>query len=173
MAYQFNGEFAVQRGLDETYDFLTDPRRFAPLLPDFESLDVQNGENFAVRVKVGISHIRGSATVKLRLAEQDRPARARYTGNADVAAGGKVELSAAFDFAPAENGTRVTWNAQAQMFGRLASIAGGLLEPLARKNVQKVIDGIQRALNAPAAAQSGESTGDISGNGGATGGAAA
>jgi hypothetical protein len=32
------------------------------------------------------------------------------------------------------------------VFGRLASIAGGLLEPLGRKNVKKLIDGLQAAL---------------------------
>jgi carbon monoxide dehydrogenase subunit G len=32
------------------------------------------------------------------------------------------------------------------VFGQLASLAGGLLEPLAKKNVQKVIDSLQAAL---------------------------
>jgi len=33
------------------------------------------------------------------------------------------------------------------VFGRLASLAGGLLEPLAKKNVQKLIDGLRVALD--------------------------
>jgi carbon monoxide dehydrogenase subunit G len=43
-------------------------------------------------------------------------------------------------------GTKVAWQGEAQVFGRLASIAGGLLEPLGKKNVQKLIDGLQAAL---------------------------
>ena len=43
-------------------------------------------------------------------------------------------------------GTRVVWKGEAQIFGRLMSVAGGLLEPLAKKNVQKLIDGLQRSL---------------------------
>jgi carbon monoxide dehydrogenase subunit G len=43
-------------------------------------------------------------------------------------------------------GTRVTWKGTAQIFGKLTSLAGGLLEPLAKKNVQKLIDGLQAAL---------------------------
>jgi hypothetical protein len=31
----------------------------------------------------------------------------------------------------------------------LTSVAGGLLEPLGRKNIQKVIDGLQAALRQP------------------------
>ena len=32
------------------------------------------------------------------------------------------------------------------MLGRVISLAGGLLEPLGKKNVQKLIDGLQKAL---------------------------
>jgi carbon monoxide dehydrogenase subunit G len=43
-------------------------------------------------------------------------------------------------------GTKVAWQGEAQIFGRLTSLAGGLLEPLGKKQVQKLIDGLQAAL---------------------------
>ena len=43
-------------------------------------------------------------------------------------------------------GTKVNWQGEAQIFGRLASVAGGLLEPLGKKQIQKLIDGLQAAL---------------------------
>jgi carbon monoxide dehydrogenase subunit G len=43
----------------------------------------------------------------------------------------------------------VQWSGEAQIFGRLASIAGGLLEPMAKKNLQKLIDALRAALSAP------------------------
>jgi carbon monoxide dehydrogenase subunit G len=63
-------------------------------------------------------------------------------------AGGNVALMAAFDLAllDGDNGTKVSWQGEAQVFGRLASVAGGLLEPLGKKQVQKLIDGLQAAL---------------------------
>ena len=146
MAFSFGGEFTVQRTPEETYDFLTDPSRFCPLLPDYQKLDVRDAENFMVDVKVGISHIRGTATVKLHLAEHDHPARALYTGKATMA-GGNVDLIARFDLRPDGVGTLVSWKGEAQVFGRLTSIAGGLLEPLARKNIQKVVASLQQAMN--------------------------
>jgi len=146
MPINFGGEFKVSRTPEETYDFLTDPHRFCPLLPDYEGVEVQDPQNFVVKVKVGISHIRGSAAVKLRLAEATRPARAVYQGKGSVA-GGNVDMNAGFDLLPVDGGTLVNWKGDAQVFGRLTSIAGGLLEPLARKNVQKVIDSLQKALS--------------------------
>jgi carbon monoxide dehydrogenase subunit G len=146
MAFSFGGEFTVQRTPEETYAFLTDPNRFCPLLPDYQKLDVRDPENFMVDVKVGISHIRGNAVVKLHLAEHTRPSHALYTGKATVA-GGNVDLTAHFDLRPDATGTVVSWKGEAQVFGRLTSIAGGLLEPLARKNIQKVVASLQQAMN--------------------------
>jgi carbon monoxide dehydrogenase subunit G len=48
--------------------------------------------------------------------------------------------------APVKSGTKVNWQGEAQIFGRLTSVAGGLLEPLGKKQVQKLIDGLQAAL---------------------------
>ena len=146
MPFSFGGEFIVQRTPEEAFDFLTDPKRFCPLLPDYQNVDVRSPEDFTVEVKVGISHIRGTATVKLHLAENNRPARALYTGKATMA-GGNVDLIAHFNLRPDGAGTVVSWKGEAQVFGRLTSIAGGLLEPLARKNVQKAINSLQQAMN--------------------------
>ena len=186
MAIKFSGEFTVQKNPEEVYNFLTDPKRFAPLLPEFQSLTVQDDKHFTVKVNVGVSYIKGAADVKMELSEADRPRRAQYKGQGAVA-GGNVTLVASFDLAsspanvalpniaadassmsntpgsvpasqPAnpearvqdphngKNGTRVNWQGEAQIFGRLASVAGGLLEPLGKKQIQKLIDGLQAAL---------------------------
>jgi carbon monoxide dehydrogenase subunit G len=182
MAIKFSGEFEVKKKPDEVYDFLTDPNRFAPLLPEFQSLLVQDSRHFAVKVNVGISYIKGSADVKMELAEADRPRRAQYKGQGAVA-GGNVTMVAGFDLAPAATGvadaavqgsvvggtvavvagsdppptsdgvtdttvlgTKVNWQGEAQVFGRLTSVAGGVLEPLAKKQIQKLINGLQAAL---------------------------
>jgi uncharacterized protein len=145
MAIKFGGEFEVPRKPDEVYDFLTNPERFGPLLPDFQGMTMQDATHFTVKVNVGISYIKGTADVKMELAQAQRPQRAQYKGQGSVA-GGNVSLLAGFDLAPAGAGTKVAWQGEAQIFGRLASVAGGLLEPLGRKNVQKLIDGLRAAL---------------------------
>jgi carbon monoxide dehydrogenase subunit G len=81
----------------------------------------------------------------MELAQADQPKRAQYKGQGSVA-GGNVSLTAGFDLTGAGAGTKVAWDGEAQIFGRLASVAGGLLEPLGKKNVQKLIDALQAAL---------------------------
>ena len=146
MAIKLIGEFEVKRTPEEVYEFLVDPGKFAPLLPEFRGMAVQDPNHFTVKVSVGISHIKGVADVKMELAQDERPKRAQYKGQGSVA-GGSVAFTAGFDLLQVDTGgTRVAWQGEAQVFGRLASIAGGLLEPLGKKNVQKLIDALQTAL---------------------------
>jgi uncharacterized protein len=145
MAIKFAGDFEVKRTPEEVYDFLSDPSRFAALLPDFQGLSIQDATHFTVKVNVGISYIKGTAEVKMELAEADRPKRAHYKGQGSMA-GGNVALTAGFDVLAVDGGAKVAWQGEAQVFGRLTSMAGGLLEPLGKKQVQKLIDGLQAAL---------------------------
>jgi len=146
MEIKFGSDFTVRKKAEEVYDFLVDPNRFCPLLPDYQSMEMQDARNFLVKLSVGISHIRGTAAVKMSLVETDRPTRAVYEGKGEVP-GGSATLRAGFDLATLPGGeTKVTWQGQSNIVGRIASLAGGMLEPLAKRNVQKLIDGLQKAL---------------------------
>ena len=146
MAMKFNGEFVVNKSREEVYAFLTDPNRFAPLLPDYQGMTTQDTCNFTVKVKVGVSYIRGIAEVKITLDQPNPPALALYSGQGNLPGGG-ANVAAGFELSDAPEGTRVAWTGEAQVFGKLTSLGGGLLEPLAKKNLQKLIDGLKTALS--------------------------
>ncbi len=150
MAINFSGEFTTPRTPEEVFDFLSDPNKFAPLLPDFQSMSMQGPTHFTVKVKVGVGNIRGSAELKMELSESIKPLRAQYKGQG-TAVGSQVTVSAGFDLSPLADGTSVKWQGEAGVFGKLASMAGGMLEPLGRKNIQKLVDGLQKALSQPVA----------------------
>jgi carbon monoxide dehydrogenase subunit G len=146
VAINFTGEFTAPRSPEEVFEFLADPNRFGPLLPDFESMTVQDATHFTVKVRVGVGNIRGTAEIKMELAEATRPQRAVYKGHG-TAVGSQITIRAGFDLSPMPESTRVAWQGEANVFGKLASMAGGMLEPLAKKNIQKLIDGLRRALS--------------------------
>lgn len=145
MQINFGGDFTVQKPIEEVYSFLTDADRFCPLLPDFKDMQKEDERHFTVIVRVGVSHIRGDAKLKMELLEAVRPSRAVYQGKGDVL-GGTATLTAGFSLESAGAGTKVNWKGESQIVGRMASLAGGLLEPLAKKNVEKLIRGLQDAL---------------------------
>lgn len=147
MEIKFGGDFVVKKKPEEVYSFLVDPKKFCPLLPDYQSMERVDDKNFMVRLSVGISHIRGTAAVKMSLIETQQDKHAVYQGNGEVP-GGSTTLRAGFDLEPAAaGGTKVKWTGQSNVVGRIASLAGGLLEPLAKKNIQQMIDALQKALS--------------------------
>src|SRR6476469_5670834 len=99
MSIKFSVDFEVRRTPDEVYDFLTDPQKFAPLLPDFQGMTQQDEKHFTVKLNVGISYIKGTAEMKMELAEAERPKRAQYKGQGSFA-GGKVSTLSSFDLLP-------------------------------------------------------------------------
>jgi carbon monoxide dehydrogenase subunit G len=80
MAIKFSGDFEVQKTPEQVFDFLTDPQKFAPLLPEFKGMSVQDPTHFTVKVNVGVSYIKGTADVKMELSQAERPTRAQYKG---------------------------------------------------------------------------------------------
>ncbi len=146
MEIKLAGDFTVKKTPNEVYSFLVDPNRFCPLLPDFQSMEILDPNHFLVKLSVGISHIRGTAAVKMTLVDEQRPTQATYEGKGEVP-GGSATIRAQFQLEEISDGqTKVIWSGQSSVLGRVISLAGGLLEPLGKKNVQKLIDGLQKAL---------------------------
>ncbi|MBL8198068.1 MAG: hypothetical protein JNJ67_03970, partial [Chromatiales bacterium] len=100
-----------------------------------------------VTVEVGVGKIRGSAVINLALEGEEAPRRAAYSGKGKVM-GSTFNMQTAFDLEEvAGGGTRVKWEGDLSMFGKLVALAGGLIRPIAKKDIQRLIDAIQAALS--------------------------
>jgi carbon monoxide dehydrogenase subunit G len=146
MAVEFNGEFAVPTPREQAFAVLSDADRFAPLLPTYVSHETGTDGSADVSVKVGVGKIRGTAVVHLQLAERRAPESAAWAGKGKIM-GGAFNLNAAFDLdALGPRETQVRWRGDLTIFGKLTSLAGGLIEPVAKKQIQQLIDAITDAL---------------------------
>jgi carbon monoxide dehydrogenase subunit G len=148
VAVTFSGEFTSPRTPDEVYDFLCDANKFGPLLPDFESMSVEDATHFTVKLRVEVGNIRGAAEIKMELSQAVRPSRAQYQGRG-IAVGSQIAISTGFDLSPLAEGTRIAWQGEASVSGKLAFMASSVLEPLSKKNLEKLIDGLRCALTYP------------------------
>ncbi len=150
MAVAFEGTFTVATPREEAYAVLSDAERFSPLLPTYLSHTLCEDGSADVAVKVGVGKIRGKAIVNLRLAESKRPESATWAGDGKIM-GGAFNLTAAFGLdEPTPGQTDVRWRGELTIFGKLTSLAGGLIEPVARKQIQQLVDAIQNALGGAA-----------------------
>jgi len=147
MAARFEGVFTVDTPQEQAFVVLADAGRFSPLLPTYLSHELREDGTSDVAVKVGVGKIRGTAVVNLELSSSEAPRAATWTGKGKIM-GGAFNLTAAFDLDDAGGGrTTVRWNGELTIFGKLMSLAGGLIEPIARKQIQELVDAIQSALS--------------------------
>lgn len=148
MDMSFNGSFDVGIPRKETFELLSDPQKFVPVLPTYHSMKMKESDpdTAIVKVKVGIGKVHGIATTEMTLQEQNAPERASYVGKGKVM-GGAYNMIVAFDLEDtAGGGTRINWNGTTQIYGRILSIAGGGLRGYAEKEIRNVIDSLQSAL---------------------------
>ena len=145
---QMDGSFTVKADRTEAYQFLIDPQRFAPFLPDIEGFEIHDENNFTMKAKVGVSHIKGTMVMKMTLVEKEAPSRAKLSGKGSGLAS-VVDMTTSFTLEDADGAmTKVSWTGEAVVGGKLAAIGGGLMEKLAKKNLVKFVDGIQKGIEA-------------------------
>ncbi len=147
MAIKFDGEFTVTTSIDEAFAILSDTQKFAPLLPTYKSHELKEDGSADVKIKVGVGKIRGIGTVNLALVQSRPPEHASFLGKGKVM-GSVFNLVAEFNLEDAGSGaTRVQWQGELIMFGKLVSMAGGMIKPIAKKDIARLIEAIRVAIS--------------------------
>ena len=93
------------RSAEEVFDLVADPQRFAPLLPDFESIAIQDATHFTMRIVIAVGQISGHANLAMELREPVRPSRVEYRGQG-IVAGSQLTFALQFAISPAGGGNR-------------------------------------------------------------------
>ncbi len=143
------GDFTVQAAREKAYGFLVDPEQVGNHLPDVEELDVEDHENFTVKAKVGVSYIKGSMVMKLQILDKEPPVSAKVVGKGSGLAS-VVDMTTHFKLEEVGAGeTKIHWSGEVAVGGKLASFGGGgLLERVAKKNLEKFVAGIKAGIEA-------------------------
>ncbi|MBX3550967.1 MAG: SRPBCC family protein [Pseudolabrys sp.] len=151
MNVDLDGEFDTAASADETFAFITTPEKFAPVLPYFKGLDVKDQRHFTVTLEVGVPQIRGRADVDAELVESQAPSRAVYVIKGRHALG-MMDSRMTFSVAPKDGsaGARVVWVTQSVVSGTLASLAQGILLPLAKRQIKSLVQAVRMELGGEA-----------------------
>ncbi|MCK5432370.1 MAG: SRPBCC family protein, partial [Gammaproteobacteria bacterium] len=151
MEMKFDGKFKIDLPREEVFEILSDPEKFAPLLPTFHSMEMKDERTANLKVKVGIGKIVATSTTELTLDEVEPPKRARYVGKGKVMQG-VYQMISSFDLEEVDGGTLVKWQGETILVGKILSIAGGGLRGYAEKEINKLITSLQEALSPEAQA---------------------
>jgi len=146
MGIKFDGDFTVTSSPADTYAFLADPERFAPCLPTFKSIEVKGPKTALVKIGIGVGKIRGSAGITLELDDSGAPDCAAYDGKGSIM-GGAFNFATSFKLEATGAGTVVHWEGDLSMFGKLVALAGGLIRPSEKKDINRLIAALEAELS--------------------------
>lgn len=139
-----SGSFLIHRSAEDVFDLVANPERFAPLLPDFEGMVMQDATHFTLRIVIAVGQINGHATLAMELREAVRPNRVEYRGQGTIA-GSELKLGLEFQITAAEM-IEVKWQGEVGLEGMLAAMAGNLTETMGRRNFELMAERLQAGL---------------------------
>jgi carbon monoxide dehydrogenase subunit G len=144
-----DGQFTLDAPQAEVFAFLTDPRRVSQHLPDVKDVAIEDADHFTVTARVGVSHIKGDVVMKMTIAERRPPVSTTIVGKGTGLASA-MDMTTSFALEPVgELRTLVRWKGQVTISGKLAAFGPqGLLDRIARKNIDTFIDGLSRGFAA-------------------------
>ena len=144
---RLDGQFTVNAARPDVYAFLTDPATVSRHMPDVKNVVIEDADHFTVTARVGVSHIKGDVVMKLAIKDRQPPISTTVVGKGTGLASA-VDMVTSFTLESAEAGeTIVRWQGDVTISGKLAAFGPqGLLDRIARKNIDTFIDGIRSGL---------------------------
>jgi hypothetical protein len=129
-----SAQFDLPASPERVYGALTDAAILQRCIPGCESLTPTGDGQFDARVKVGIAALKAVYTGRAELRDRQPPHAFTLAVDGKSAAG-FVRVSAAIRLAPADAGTRLQCDADAQVGGPMAAVGSRLIEAAARQQM--------------------------------------
>ncbi len=147
---KLEGDYVFDASVPEVWSALFDPVILAAVMPGCEKLDLVDGQ-YVGEIKVKVGPIQGKFTGKVDLKDKVEPES--YTMIVDGrGAPGFVKATAAVKLAAEGERTRVFYDTDAQIGGKIASVGQRLLDASARAIVAQSLEGLHANIKLRAAA---------------------
>ncbi len=156
---KLDGSAVLHGSPEEVWTVVTDPAVLARTIPGCESLQRTGEDEYRMDVSVGVGAIRGTYAGEVRLTDQQRPSS--YVMHATGAgAPGNVRAQVRIGLEPTDEGTTLTWSADAVVGGPVAGVGQRMITGVAKRMAGQFFAAVDRELTsgapvetAPAAAR--------------------
>jgi carbon monoxide dehydrogenase subunit G len=127
-----DGSAVLHADPDRVWSVITDPAVLARTIPGCESLEQVGDDSYKMQVAVGVGAIRGSYAGEVRLSDQKRPSS--YVMHASGAgAPGNVRATVTINLASTDEGTALTYSADAVVGGPVAGVGQRMMTGVAKR----------------------------------------
>lgn len=148
---KIGGEYTFDGPRDVVWQALLDPATLARVLPGADKLEQVGDNEYEAALTMKVGPVQGQFLGKVKL-ENIQPPES-YTMHVDGrGAPGFVKATGNLKLAPEGDRTRLTYDGDAQVGGRLASVGQRLMETSAKAIIGQSLEGLNAAVKARAAA---------------------
>ena len=147
MAMTMSGEFVLPADKATVWARLNDAATLQAAIPGCESLDKLSDTDFKAVVKVKIGPVSARFNGKVHLTDIDPPNSYRIAGEGEGGVAGFAKGGATVRLADADGGgTRLSYEVDAQVGGKIAQLGARLIDGSARKLAGEFFGNFAKAL---------------------------
>lgn len=139
--HEVRGERVFAAEPERVFALLTDPDVVASAMPAVRSHRVVDADHWEAKVKPPLP-LAPSVTIRFDVQERQPPTHAVLHAH-----GGGADVLSRFDLEAVEDGTRMRWTTHLELGGVLGRLAAGAgLDAIARRQADRTLDAVERAL---------------------------
>ncbi len=131
---KFTGEHEIPASREEVWAALNDPEALKASLPGAEEVTKISNDEFTATIKAKVGPVRATFKGRIKLSDMDPPNGYIITGEGSGGAAGFAKGSAKINLSDGEGvGTRLAYDVDAAIGGKLAQIGQRLIQGTAKK----------------------------------------
>ncbi|MEM0127506.1 MAG: SRPBCC domain-containing protein [Thermoplasmatales archaeon] len=140
---ELSGEFEVSSKRDDVVSYLKDIEKVISTIPEVISSEIVDKNNAKIRVKAGISAIKGKFLATLQIQENENGIYITAKGSSSS---GSIDLKALF--IPRDDGgmTNVSWNVQMTVGGMIATMGSRVIDSALQKYIKILTESFKQRI---------------------------
>jgi carbon monoxide dehydrogenase subunit G len=151
MAMTMTGEFVLPADKPTVWAKLNDAEVLKACIPGCQSLEKTSDTDFQATAKVKVGPVGATFKGKVHLSDMDPPNGYRISGEGEGGVAGFAKGGAVVKLEEVEGGTKLTYDVEAQVGGKLMQLGSRLIDSASKKLADEFFANFAKAVN-PAAA---------------------
>jgi carbon monoxide dehydrogenase subunit G len=153
MTMEITGEYRIPAAQQRVWEALNDPAMLKACIAGCQQLERIGDNEFSAIVATKVGPISATFRGSVNLCELEAPHGYTLVGQGQGGAAGFARMKARVGLKPDAGETVLSYSAQAEIGGKLASVGSRLVQSVARKNADDFFSAFARQLGGNAVAQ--------------------
>ncbi len=147
MAMTMTGEVTLPADRATVWAALNDPEILKRCIPGAQELDKVSDTEFQASAKVAVGPVKATFKGRITLSDIDAPNGYTISGEGQGGVAGFAKGGAKVRLTDAEGGTRLAYDVEATVGGKIAQVGGRLINGVAKKYADEFFDNFAKALS--------------------------